>query len=110
MKLPITLDLILGPRKQIIIQFCLSFGPASVLRQGLHKGVMRPLPRLESEPKSGAIFGQLFISAALSPGLLKFGGGNDASYPFAESTCHNPSLLSPYLLELYSFMNEKKGV
>ena len=26
---------------------------------------MRPLPRLESEPKSGAIFGQLFISAAL---------------------------------------------
>jgi hypothetical protein len=36
-----------------------------VLRQGLHKAIMRPLPRLESEPKSGAIFGQLFNSAAL---------------------------------------------
>ena len=28
---------------------------------------MRPLPRLDSEPKSSAIFGQLFISAALTP-------------------------------------------
>ena len=28
--------------------------------------VSRPLPRLESEPKSSAIFGQLFISAALT--------------------------------------------
>jgi hypothetical protein len=27
---------------------------------------MRRLPRLESEPKSGAIFAQLFISAALN--------------------------------------------
>jgi hypothetical protein len=27
--------------------------------------MMRPLPRLESEPESGAIFAQLFISAAL---------------------------------------------
>jgi cytochrome c553 len=35
------------------------------LRQGLHKAIMRPLPRLESEPKSGATFGQLFISATL---------------------------------------------
>jgi hypothetical protein len=26
---------------------------------------MRPLPRLESEPKSGAMFAQLFIAAAL---------------------------------------------
>ncbi len=61
----------LGPRKQIIIQFCLSFGPASVLRQGLHKAIMRPLPRLESEPKSGAIFGQLFISAALNSTMAR---------------------------------------
>jgi hypothetical protein len=38
---------------------------ASVLRQGLHITIMRPLPRLESEPKSGAIFAQLFIFAAL---------------------------------------------
>jgi len=27
---------------------------------------MRPLPRLESEPKLGAVFAQLFISAALN--------------------------------------------
>ncbi len=61
----VSLLLVHGPRKQIIIQFCLSFSPASVLRQGLHKAIMRPLPCLESEQKSGAIFGQLFISAAL---------------------------------------------
>jgi hypothetical protein len=63
--------LALGPRKQIIIQSCLSSGSASVLQQGLHKTIMRPLPRLESEPESGAISGQLFISAALiqQPGV-----------------------------------------
>jgi len=43
----------------------LSFSPASVLRKRLHKTSMRPLLRFESEPESSAIFGYLFVSAAL---------------------------------------------
>jgi len=54
-----------GPRKKIIIQSCLSFGPASALWKRLHRITMRPFLRLESEPKSCAIFGYLIISATL---------------------------------------------
>ena len=49
-----------------IITSCLSSGPSSALRQGLHNTAMRHLPRLEAEPESGAILEQLFLAEALS--------------------------------------------
>jgi hypothetical protein len=55
----------LGPRKQINLQSCLSFGPSSALRQKSHIDNMLPLARLEDEPKSGAILVYLFVSATL---------------------------------------------
>jgi hypothetical protein len=39
---------------------------------------MRPLPRLEAEPKSGAIFGRLFLAEA-----LRFDIAHTAPYPVA---------------------------
>jgi hypothetical protein len=33
---------------------------------------MRPLPRLEAEPKSGAIFGRLFLAAALISSFIRY--------------------------------------
>jgi len=62
----IVLNMAFKGREKITIPSCLSFRPASVLRQGLHRATMRPLPRLESGPKSGAILGHLFFAAALT--------------------------------------------
>jgi hypothetical protein len=58
-----------GPRKQInqSATVDLSFSPLSALHQKLHIDNMLPLARLEDEPKSGAIFAYLFISATLEP-------------------------------------------
>ncbi|MEA3232153.1 MAG: hypothetical protein U9Q05_10415, partial [Thermodesulfobacteriota bacterium] len=42
------------------------FGPATALRQWPHTTSMKPLARLVSKPKSGAISGQFIISEALN--------------------------------------------
>ena len=51
---------VLGPRKQINPQSCLSFCPPSALHQKSHIDNMLPLARLEGELKSGAIYAYLF--------------------------------------------------
>jgi len=56
----------LGSRNKIDPHACLSFGPSSALRQKSHIDNMLPLTRLEYEPKSGAIFVDLFYSATLT--------------------------------------------
>ncbi|MEA3232758.1 MAG: hypothetical protein U9Q05_13465, partial [Thermodesulfobacteriota bacterium] len=46
------------------------FGPATALRQWPHTTSMKPLARLVSKPKSGAISGQFIISEALIQTLM----------------------------------------
>ena len=44
----------------------MSFGPSPALSQKSHIADMLPLPRLEDEPKSGAVFVYLFAFATLN--------------------------------------------